>query len=92
MAHLTKERLEKDLRGMIAEILEVEPGTIDGDAGFVKDLGMDSMMALEILAGIEKKYRIVVPEDTLPKFTTLNKTVEIVLNIMINSMNDKFST
>jgi acyl carrier protein len=87
MANLKKESLEKDLRAMVAEILEIEPGTIDGDAGFVKDLGMDSMMALEILAGIEKKYRIVVPEDSLPKFTTLNKTVEIVLDIM----NDKVS-
>ena len=36
------------------------------------------MMALEILAGIEKKYKIVVPEDMLPKFTTLKNTVEIV--------------
>jgi len=84
MANLTKEVIEKDLRAMVAEILEVEPQTIDGEASFVKDLGMDSMMALEILAGIEKKYRIVVPEDTLPKFTSLNKTVEIVKDIATN--------
>ena len=70
--------IEKDLRELIAEILETEPETIDRNATFVKDLGMDSMMALEILAGIEKKYKIVVPEDMLPKFTTLKKTVEIV--------------
>jgi acyl carrier protein len=82
MANLTKEHLQEDLRAMVAEILEIEPDTIDGDAGFVKDLGMDSMMALEILAGIEKKYRIVVPEDSLPKFTTLNKTVDIICDIM----------
>ena len=43
---------------------------------------MDSMMALEILASIEKKYRIVIPEDTLPKFTSLNKTIEIVKGIL----------
>ena len=82
MANLTKEILSNDLREMVAEILEIEPSVIDGDAGFVKDLGMDSMMALEILAGIEKKYRIVVPEDSLPKFISLNKTVEIIQNVM----------
>lgn len=82
MANLAKEHIEKDLRAMVAEILEIEGSTIDGEAGFVKDLGMDSMMALEILAGIEKKYRIVVPEDSLPKFTTLNATVDIVQDIM----------
>lgn len=82
MASLTKETLSKDLRAMVAEILEVEPETIDADANFVKDLGMDSMMALEILAGIEKKYRIIVPEDSLPKFTSLNKTIEIIKGVM----------
>ena len=43
---------------------------------------MDSMMSLEILAGIEKKYRIVIPEETLPKFTSLRATVTIVEGIL----------
>ena len=43
---------------------------------------MDSMMALEIMAAIEKKYRIAIPEDTLPKFTTLNQTVSLISNIV----------
>ncbi|MFA5088591.1 MAG: acyl carrier protein [Candidatus Omnitrophota bacterium] len=74
--------VEKDVRHLIAEILEVEPSEINPDAHFVKDLGMDSMMALEILAGIEKKYRIAIPEDALPKFTDLNTTVNIVKDIL----------
>ena len=75
--------VEKDVRNLVTEILEAdEPEKIDGHARFVQDLGMDSMMALELLAGIEKKYRIVLPEDTLPKFTRLNKTVEVVANLL----------
>jgi acyl carrier protein len=74
--------VEKDIRALVAEILETEPESIKGDAHFVKDLGMDSMMALEILAGIEKKYRIVIPEETLPKFTDINTTVSIVKDIL----------
>ena len=75
--------VEKDIRELVAEILETDPSEIDGAANFVKDLGMDSMMALELLAGVEKKYRIVIPEDTLPKFTSLNQTVKIVKDILI---------
>ncbi|MDD3375310.1 MAG: acyl carrier protein [Candidatus Omnitrophica bacterium] len=82
MANISKTDLIEDLRALVAEILESDPSEIDGDANFVKDLGMDSMMALEILAGIEKKYKIVIPEDTLPKFTTLNATAGIVDDIM----------
>ena len=74
--------VEKDLRQMVANILEVEPETIDPAANFIKDLGMDSMMALEILASIEKKYRIVIPEEMLPKFTNLEETAVIVKGIL----------
>ena len=76
--------VDKDIRSLVAEILEMDPKGIDGEAHFVKDLGMDSMMALEILAGVEKKYRISIPEDLLPQFTNLNKTIEIVMNLLKN--------
>ena len=74
--------VEADIRALVAEILETEPNAISSDAHFVKDLGMDSMMALEILASIEKKYRIIIPEEVLPQFTDLNKTVSIVKGIL----------
>jgi len=82
MANISKVDLTEDLRALVAEILESDPSEVGGDANFVKDLGMDSMMALEILAGVEKKYKIVIPEDTLPKFTTLNATAGIVEEII----------
>jgi acyl carrier protein len=80
-----KLNVEGDIRNLVAEILETEPAEIAGDARFVQDLGMDSMMALEILAGIEKKYRIVIPEEMLTKFVNLNTTVQIVKNILGSS-------
>jgi acyl carrier protein len=81
-----KRNVEQDIRKLVAEILEVEPHEVDLEAHFVKDLGMDSMMALEILAGIEKMYRIVIPEDALPKFTSIKETVRIVEQILKNQM------
>ena len=77
--------VEKDMRALVAEILETEPEQLDLSAKFVKDLGMDSMMALEILAGIEKKYRIVIPEDMLSKFVDLTETIKIVTEILVKN-------
>ena len=74
--------VEQDIRELVAEILESEPQEIGIDAHFVKDLGMDSMMALKLLAAVEKKYRVVIPEDALPKFTDLRTTVTIVEGIL----------
>ena len=69
--------LEAIVRKIVAEVLEVEPGTIEPDAKLVEDLGMDSMKALEIMAAIEKRFRIKVPEDSLPKLTTLNRVIQV---------------
>lgn len=82
MAKVSIEKLEEDIRQLVADVLETEPEKIAADAKFVEDLGMDSMMALEIMAAIEKKYRIVIPEDVLPKFTSLNQTVTLINGII----------
>ncbi len=74
--------VEKDILALVAEILEEEPENVDPAANFIKDLGMDSMMALEILAGIEKKYRMAIPEDMLPQFTDVNTTVRLVKGLL----------
>ena len=59
MPDINEKALENELRSIVAEITEVEPEKITPDAKFIEDLGMDSMMALEILASIEKKYKLV---------------------------------
>jgi acyl carrier protein len=82
MKAFDKENIIKEIGRIVAEVLEKNPEEIDPEAEFVKDLGMDSMMALEILAAVEKKFKIVIPEDYLPKFTTLNQTVFLVEQII----------
>jgi acyl carrier protein len=69
--------IENDIRNLVAEIIEKDPAQIKPDARFVEDLGVDSMMALEILAGIEKKYKIAIPEEKLAEFKTLDSIVAI---------------
>ncbi len=69
--------IENEIRGLIAEIIEREPSEIAPDAKLFEDLGVDSMMALEILTAVEKKYKITIPEEKLPQLTTLNETVKI---------------
>jgi len=69
--------IDSEIKDLIAKIIEKEPDEIDPNARFAEDLGVDSMMALEILAAIEKKYKITIPEEKLMQFTTLNETVKI---------------
>ena len=74
---MAQRSIDQDVTALIADILEMEPAEIDPNAHLVDDLGMDSMMALEILAGIEKKFKIKVPEEDLPKITSINQAIEL---------------
>lgn len=76
--------LENEIRNLIAEIIERDPGEIAPDARFFEDLGVDSMMALEILAAIEKKYKISIPEEKLAQLTTLNQTIAVANEFLAN--------
>ena len=69
--------LDDEVRNLVAAILEVEPGQIDAEARLIEDLGMDSMMALEVVASIERKYKVKLPEAELPNIKTLNRVIEI---------------
>ena len=59
--------IEKDLTGIISKIVEIGEDKLveNRDKHFFNDLGLDSLIALEIIASIEKKYRIEIEEDQL---------------------------
>ena len=73
-----EQNIKQDLREIISRITEVPPKDLKDDADFVKDLGVDSMMALEIVASIEKKYKVIIPEDKIPEITSLNKIYSLI--------------
>ena len=70
--------VDDEIRNLMAGILDIAPSQIDGEALLVQDLGMDSMMALEIVTSIERKYKVKLPDAELANVKTLNSVVEIV--------------
>lgn len=67
--------LKEELRELIAEIAEKDE--IPDDALF-KDLGIDSMMGVEIVAAIERKYQVKIEDAELVEVTTLNNAMALV--------------
>ena len=76
---MSVENLEKDITAIVAEVTELEEIEIweKRDADFFKDLEIDSLLALEILALIEKKFKVQIPEEKLVDITSLNATIEM---------------
>ncbi|MBS1256993.1 MAG: Acyl carrier protein [Candidatus Scalindua arabica] len=76
---MSVENLEKDITAIVAEVTELDESEIweKRDADFFKDLEIDSLLALEILALIEKKFKVQIPEEKLVDITSLNATIEM---------------
>ena len=69
------DELKEKLRAIIAEVSEIDEIP---DATPFKELGIDSMMAIEIVAEIERTYKLSVPEDELVRITNLDSVYTLV--------------
>jgi acyl carrier protein len=72
---MSHEDLREALRGIVAEVAEIDE--VPNDVAF-KELGIDSMMAIEIIAEIERRYGIKVPEQELEQVRDLDSVVALV--------------
>jgi acyl carrier protein len=72
------ENFEEEVKKMIADITEVPVGNLTPDADFFRDLGIDSLKAIEIVAAFEKKYRIIIPENDIPNVRNLRQVLEYI--------------
>jgi acyl carrier protein len=71
------ERLE-DIREIVTEVLEIEPEELGDTDLFIEDHGADSLRAIEILARLEKKYRVEIPQSELPKMVNLVAVYQVL--------------
>jgi len=76
MAQTDTAELREALRAVVAEVAELDDEVPD-DKPF-KDLGIDSMMAIEIIAEVERTYKIKIPEQEVENVRDLNSVVALV--------------
>jgi acyl carrier protein len=65
------DRQLEELRELVAEVLEVEPEELTDTGDFQQEYDADSLRAIEMLARIERKYRIEIPQKELAEMQNL---------------------
>lgn len=73
---MSTEGLREQLRALVAEIAEKDE--IPEGATF-KDLGIDSMMGVEIVAAVERQYQIKIEDDELAGFQDIDGAYTLVV-------------
>ncbi len=74
-----REKLERDLVVLIADLAEIDPAEVRGDRP-LRDLGVDSLMVLELVAFIEKRTGTEIPEAEIGKVETLADILDKLRN------------
>jgi acyl carrier protein len=66
-----REQQLEDLREIVAEVLEIEPEELTDTGDFMDEYEADSLRAIEILARIDKQFKIEIPQAELPELRNL---------------------
>ena len=72
-----REKVRKEVIAIVADIAELEPGEIAEDAS-LEELGIDSLNGLRLVAEVEKRYNINIPDDVIGKIRTIPEIFALV--------------
>ncbi len=74
--------IEREIIAIIAEVSGAEESEIKPETDFVKDLEIDSIKAIEITVAVEKKFKVSVRDEDVPKIMNLQQAVNLVTRLL----------
>jgi acyl carrier protein len=82
-------RLKDEIIRLVSGITETQIRKEDVKVNFIEGVNVDSLMALEIVAALEKKYKIEITEKNFPKLATIDSIAGLVNELTGNSAQGK---
>ena len=74
--------IDTEVISIIADVSGFEVEEINPNSKLADDLEIDSIKAIEIVVALEKKYKISVRDEDVPKITTVHETTELVSRLL----------
>jgi acyl carrier protein len=69
---------EPALRAVLTEVSKKDVSSTGLDDDLMRVLGLDSLMALRLLAAVEKRFAVRFPDDRLAEFRTLRRLLDFI--------------
>lgn len=70
--------LSGEMKALVSKVIKIPEDKIAPDANLFTDLGVDSLLGVEIFAALDKKYKVNLPENRLREIKTLNDIIALV--------------
>jgi acyl carrier protein len=80
---MDEQDIRSKIKAAIAKISDIEAADIADTASFKDDLGLDSLVLLEISVEIEMQFGLEVNEEDLKQLQTVQDTVEFVQHALV---------
>ncbi len=71
-------RDEEELRAVLTGLTSRDVGELDLDQDLVRELGLDSLAGLRLLAHVEKRFDVRFPDDQLSEFRTMKDLLGVI--------------
>jgi acyl carrier protein len=75
---MNRTEAEQKLRTLLTEVSGKDLSSTGLDDDLVRELGLDSLAALRLLATVEKRFDVRFPDERLSEFRTLRRLLEVV--------------
>ena len=79
---MNENSVEKEIISIISDVSGFDVEEITPDTDLAKELEIDSIKAIEITVAIEKKFKISIRDEDVPKITTVRQAVELTRNLL----------
>mgnify|MGYP001342213522 CR=1 FL=1 len=77
MAQLTPD-IEDKIKEIVCDILEIEPDEVTRESRFKEDHDADSLRSIEILASLERTFRVTIDQSELARMVNLDGVYSVV--------------
>jgi acyl carrier protein len=75
---MTEVEIRDSIKKVVASVSDIDPADIGDVASFKEDLGLDSLVLLEISVDIGLQFELDIPEEQLMQLRTVQDAVELV--------------
>ena len=73
---MVDEAVQGRVRRVVAELLKVPEAKVTPTAHFVRDLGMESVQSVELIAAFEEEFDLDIEQDEAAEIFTLERAAE----------------
>ncbi len=78
----TEELLSEQVRAIISGVVRISTSELSDDVNVLEEVGIDSLMAMEIIASCEKRFGVVIDESRYAEIETIGDFLRLVESLI----------